>query len=367
MIKIGFVLLSSTRFPAPSTRITVQNMLPYLRAAGFDPQIVFEQHKTSTVTPDISGLADRIKLQQFQIVVFQKVFGDSVLEQVYALRQIGIKTVFFICDYVEPAMCDATDATVAISDYLKSLYPKHLHAKISVVHDGLEQPAQHKVDWGNCSGSVQHPLRAVLVTSQTLTGLPILGQPPPWLNVKIVGRYSPAAVSIQRLRENQWQLSSMRNWDERWNYFRFLANRRITCEAWGAQSVYQNMAQSDIGIIPIEPDAAPAWDRKSENRLTLKMAMGLPVIATPIPSYRPVIEQGKNGFLAQGIADWHRCLDALRDPELRKTMGQQARATALSRYSMERQAEKLIDMLRNLVAQPTNPPGQADHNPTVSI
>jgi glycosyltransferase involved in cell wall biosynthesis len=96
-------------------------------------------------------------------------------------------------------------------------------------------------------------------------------------------------------------------------------------------------------------DPTGEWKVKSENRLTLKMAMGLPVVATPIPAYEPVVEQGVNGFLARSMDEWMQHLGALRDPALRMSMGQQARQTALTRYSMDRQAEKLIAVLQGLV------------------
>lgn len=354
-IRVGFVLLSNTQNAIPSTRIVVLNMLPYLRAAGFDPHIVFEP-ATSTKTPDVSGLIDKIKAGNFQVVVLQKVFGDSVLELARQLREAGIKTVFAICDFVNPVMCDATDATIVVTDYLKSLYPKELHAKVSVVHDGVERPQFHKTDWGNHTGSSAVPLNAVLVTSASLDRLPLLGNPPSWLKVTIVGRYSPHGSMWRRWQENQWQMARKTSAGERWRYLRFLANRRIACEAWGAESVYDAMRRADIGIIPIEVDPVRdptgEWKVKSENRLTLKMAVGLPVVATPIPSYEPVIEQGVNGFLARGTAEWLQHLSALRDPALRKSMGQQARQTALERYSMDRQAEKLIAVLSGLVDGP---------------
>lgn len=59
-IKIGFVLLSTVQKPAPGTRISVLSMLPFLRAAQFDPHIVF-QPPGDTETPDVSGLATRLQ------------------------------------------------------------------------------------------------------------------------------------------------------------------------------------------------------------------------------------------------------------------------------------------------------------------
>jgi glycosyltransferase involved in cell wall biosynthesis len=215
-----------------------------------------------------------------------------------------------------------------------------------------------KTDWGNHSGSRARPLNAVLVTSAALDRLPLLDSPPSWLKVTIVGGYAPGGSRLRFWQESLSQMSLKTDWTQRWCYLRFLANRRIACEAWGADSVYAAMQRADIGIIPIEEDLvrdpAGEWKVKSENRLTLKMAMGLPVVATPIPSYEPVIEQGVDGFLARSKGEWLQYLSALRDPALRNRVGRQARQTALKRYSMDRQAEKLIAVLNGLVGSPAS-------------
>ena len=354
--KVGFVLLSGAQNPIPSTRIAVLNMFPFLRAAQFDPEIVFEPSQ-NTETPDVQGLAARVKTEGFQIVFFQKVHGPSVLAQARELREAGVKTVFGVCDAVEPDMVEATDATVAVTDYLKSLYPKALQARIATVHDGIERPWLHKADWGTHSGSRTQPLRAVLVTSLDLDRLPVLGNPPNWLDVTIVGRYPATSQTLQRWRETRWRLAGQAGWREKLRFLNFLTNPRIQRIAWDADGVYDAMQHADIGIIPVETDPARGalwrWQVKSENRLTLMMAMGLPVVATPIPAYEPVIRQGQNGYLANNKAEWLSQLSALRDPNLRQSIGHWARQTALDAYSMERQAEKLIAVLRGLI-EPSN-------------
>ena len=352
-IKVGFVLLSNSQNPIPSTRIAVLNMLPFLRVAQFDTHIVFEPIQ-NTETPDVAGLATRLKAEGFRIVYFQKVHGDSVLKLTRELRAAGIKTVFGVCDVIEPAMAEATDATITVTDHLKSLYPSMLQAKIATVHDGIERPTLHKTDWGVHSGSPARPLRAVLVTSVGLDRLPVLANPPSWLHVSIVGRYPPSGQKLQRLREARWQLATQRTLHDRVRFLRFLASPRITRLAWDAHGVYDAMLNSDIGIIPIEadPNQGTLSNRllKSENRLTLKMAIGLPVVASPIPAYEAVVQQGHNAFLARDTAEWLACLTALRDPALRRHIGQEARRTALAQYSMERQAERLVAVLRSLLS-----------------
>jgi len=351
-IKIGFVLLSNAKIPIPSTRIAVLNMFPFLRAAEFDPHIVFEPEGNDE-TPNLSGLSTRLKAEGFQIVYFQKVHGDSVLTLARELRALSIKTIFGICDYVEPNMVDATDVTVTVTDYLKSLYPAALQPKISIVHDGIENPSVYKTDWGLHSGSRARPLRAVLVTSLALDKLPILVNPPSWLHVTIVGRYAAQNQRIQRIREARWQLLNQDGWREKLNFLEFVMSNRIKRVAWEANCIYDNLQQADIGIIPIEPEPTETdfkrLQMKSENRLTLKMAIGLPVVATPIPAYEKLVQQGQNGFLAHNLLDWLRYLTMLRDPDLRRSIGQQARQSALTAYSMDLQAKKLISVLRALL------------------
>jgi glycosyltransferase involved in cell wall biosynthesis len=80
----------------------------------------------------------------------------------------------------------------------------------------------------------------------------------------------------------------------------------------------------------------------------MKMAVGLPVIATPIPAYEPVMEHGRAGFFARSRDDWMTYLEALRDPVHRRRIGQQARESVLARYSREEQARRLIEVLHEL-------------------
>ena len=353
-IKIGFVLLSNSRNPIPSTRIAALNMFPFLREADFDPHIVYEPEQGAEV-PDVSGITERLVFEGFHVVVFQKVHGPSVEGLARKLSTAGIRTVYAVCDLVDNGMAAATDATVVVTDYLKSLYARELQQKIHTVHDGIERPDVSKTSWGKHQGTRTRPLHAVLVTSAGLDRLPVLGSVPDWLRITIVGRYAPTGDMFRRLHEIRWKFAGKRDMNERLAYIRFLVDRRIRCVPWDSQGVYEVMRQADIGIVPIEqrPEhvprmPAPAWKVKSENRLTMKMGIGLPVIATPIPAYEPVIEHGVNGFFARSKQDWITILESLRDPVIRRSVGERARASVIKRYSMQEQARRLIAVLHGL-------------------
>lgn len=354
-LRVGFILCSRPGQPLPSTRIAVLNLLPLLAARGIATSIVYAPEAPAE-TPPLAQLDAAAIARACDVVVFQKVRGTGAVALAGALRAAGVATMFAVCDRIDVDMARATDATIVVTDYLKSMYEPALQPKVHVVHDGIENLDAHKQQWHPGHGTRVRPLRALLVTSASLDHLPAMPAPPSWLQLRIVGNYPPLLRRLPALRK-QW---SQQNRAERLRYLAFLLNRRIACVQWGADSVYTELAAADIGVLPITPGAsrwgdehAQVWQRKSENRLTLKMAMGLPVIATPIPAYESVIRDGENGFLARTPADWTRALAALREPGLRRAMGAAARASVLEAYSQQRQAQRFCAVLDLLAAART--------------
>lgn len=345
---IGFVLSSPIRQPQPSTRIAVLNILPLLQS-DLRTSILFEP-TTATEFPNLEGVAKRAANLGCDIVVMQKVHGPPGIALARELRSLGIRSLYLTCDHIDNAMAQAVDRTVTVTDYLRSLYLPALQANIEVVHDGIEEPQRCKQQWRTDAGSPTSPLRACLVTSARLTTLPVLRVPPRWLQLHVVGRYDMGEHPLRTFLHAMAADSR----ESRWAQLSFALSRNIRQIPWSLQRTYEELESADIGTIPIAggpcTDTAnpPMWMRKSENRLTLMMAAGLPVVATPIPAYESVIEQGVTGFLARSRADWLQALEQLRRPELRRSMGQAARQAVLQRFSKERQAQRLLGVLRSL-------------------
>lgn len=364
--RIGWVLLSPRAAAQPSTRIAALNMMGDLQAHGFVSSVLYEPEQgcEQPELPPLATLLAQVRQERLDLVVLQKVHGPAVLALADALRREGVKTVYMVCDLVLPEMVERTDLTLTVTDYLRQLHPAALQPKIRIVHDGIEHAELHKTAPRADRGSAGAPLRATLVTSAPVYKLAPLGAPPDWLQLKIVGRYPPPRSWTAGIAEHGWRLKRLASWAARWRYLGFVTNPRIRTENWSVQRAHEALLGADIGIIPVDtretagPGAPPPmWMRKSENRLTMKMSMGLPVIASPVPAYLDVIEQGVNGFIARDAADWRQCLEALRDPQLRRDMGAKARETVLHRFSRERQAEALAAALRELAPAPE--PGPA--------
>lgn len=345
--RIGFVLLSNTAHPQPSTRIAVLNMFPYLRAAGYEPVILFEP-PAGTETPNVDGIATKAQTQGLDAVFFQKVHGPSVLAAMAELRALGIPTVYGVCDRIDDGIVRATDATVIVTEFLKRQHAPELQPRIHVVHDGIEAPELCRPEQ---APSRDGRLRAALVTSSALESVPPLSPLPRFLDLTVIGRYrddlSPLRIAYERLKKALRAPGGPR--------LAPLFGPGFKTRAWHPERVYHDLMQADVGIIPVDMSFDPLpgrdvsyWEVKSENRLTLNMALGLPVVASPVPAYLPIIEQGVNGYIARSRAEWLDALDALRDPEHRRQVGQAARASVLERFSMEAQARGLIAVLQSL-------------------
>lgn len=357
MTKIAFILLSGAENPVPSTRISVLNVLPYLQKAGFDILMAHAPSKASEV-PDVAGLAKRLIAEEVKVAYFQKVHGDSVKREMRLLSEYGIKVVYGVCDLIADDIAEIADATVVVTDFLRSLYRTDLQHKIHVVHDGIEHPEFYKSTQPPATRSNRNTLKAVLITSSELDHIPSIPNIPKYLEITVVGRYSHNPTPVETLKNTYWQMSKQTSPARKWRVLSNAIRRPFRKVAWSPQTSYAQLLEADIGIIPVdmENDFLPNrdvsyWQVKSENRLTMKMAVGLPVVASPVPSYFEVIRQGQNGFIAHTNQDWLEHLQNLRDPELRHKLGQQARADVLEKYSIAAQAEKLITVLEALVVE----------------
>jgi glycosyltransferase involved in cell wall biosynthesis len=115
-------------------------------------------------------------------------------------------------------------------------------------------------------------------------------------------------------------------------------------------------AVMDIGLVPLASggfNECKSWLKGLEYS-----ACGIVPVATPTQQYREFINDGIDGFLAAKPAQWVRALDALLDPELRRRMGEAARAKARE-YSLDRHKKEWADFYERVHHHPDRPrPGR---------
>ena len=121
----------------------------------------------------------------------------------------------------------------------------------------------------------------------------------------------------------------------------------IKVKEWGLETEVNDLQNFDIGIMPVPDDE---WSRvKGGYKLLQYMAVGIPAVASPVGINRQLILEGENGFSAETEAQWIEKLSLLiENPDLRRRMGNMARAGALDKYSFEISTPKLIKVLKSV-------------------
>jgi glycosyltransferase involved in cell wall biosynthesis len=114
---------------------------------------------------------------------------------------------------------------------------------------------------------------------------------------------------------------------------------------WSEAAEVSDIATFDIGIMPL-PDTAWA-SGKSGFKLIQYMALGKPVVASPVGANRDIVEPGVNGFLAAEKGDWVEALERLaQDSVLRVRLGEAGRRKVEREYSLQVTAPRLERILR---------------------
>jgi glycosyltransferase involved in cell wall biosynthesis len=101
---------------------------------------------------------------------------------------------------------------------------------------------------------------------------------------------------------------------------------------WTRENEVSDLQTFDIGVYPLPIDD---WVfGKSGLKAIQYMAFGLPAVATDVGTTPLIIRHGHNGLLVKTEADWLEALELLvKDPELRRRLGEAARIAAVENYS----------------------------------
>jgi glycosyltransferase involved in cell wall biosynthesis len=120
---------------------------------------------------------------------------------------------------------------------------------------------------------------------------------------------------------------------------------------WSASAEVDELAEFDIGIMPMPDDA---WARgKCAMKALLYMSMAIPAVCSAVGTNREVINHGDNGFLVTTTEEWIGHLEALiDDASLRQRIGRAGRQRIESHYSTRHCAERFAQVVRETLAQP---------------
>ncbi len=138
---------------------------------------------------------------------------------------------------------------------------------------------------------------------------------------------------------------------------KIVADRFIDCDyvpvvkiPWNLDTEISELQRFDIGLVPMPDDP---WTRgKCGGKLIHYMAVGVPVICSPVGIYREIIQDGVNGYLASSNEEWFEKISFLiENPILRKKIGQKGRHTVLINHSVEVITPQFAQLLKTCAKQ----------------
>lgn len=130
----------------------------------------------------------------------------------------------------------------------------------------------------------------------------------------------------------------------------------VRCVPWSEETEASELAQCDIGIMPLP---ASAWAKgKCGLKLLQYLASGMPVISSPDGGADLIVEHGVTGYVARSDEEWRVHLVSLLDnPELRKLMGREGRGRVERSFSLAtwapRMADVILDAIRDVRSKET--------------
>lgn len=119
---------------------------------------------------------------------------------------------------------------------------------------------------------------------------------------------------------------------------------RTTFQKFNVEKYISDLRSFDIGLMPY-PDQD--WVRGKAGFKGIEcMAVGVPVVASPMGIIPEIITNEKNGFLAKNNDKWEKYLELLiANPELREKMGILARNKIVKKYSIQENYKKFKEAL----------------------
>jgi glycosyltransferase involved in cell wall biosynthesis len=130
---------------------------------------------------------------------------------------------------------------------------------------------------------------------------------------------------------------------------RFLDSKvlRIVKKQWTESEETEDLHSFDIGIMPLTDDL---WAQgKCALKIVQYLAVGVPVVCSPVGANRDIVEDGTNGFWAEDEGQWIERLSTLvQDARLRERMGRTGRQIVEEGYSLDAVGTRLVRLIRDI-------------------
>lgn len=296
-MRVGWILCDGIM--GASSRMNGIIIHNWFNANGIDSRIIAELPATPVV-PRSEELERIITEKEVTHLVFQKVCLGAAIDYLELAKGCGIKTIYTMEDLIQEGipMAQRANVTITNSEYVRNALKIDLNIDSITIYSPYESPRdlckqnyvtdKIKVYWFGTLGSTP----SALALKETILDL----------------KYTYDMVCPPPACTIPWTLQ-----------------------------YYNDLVKADIIVIPQLDPWSPWTLAKGENRLVSAMVLGVPVIASPYPSYVKLIKHGENGLLCKNntIVEFTSYLNYLGEEEFREEIGRAGRATVVDKYTMD--------------------------------
>jgi glycosyltransferase involved in cell wall biosynthesis len=122
-------------------------------------------------------------------------------------------------------------------------------------------------------------------------------------------------------------------------------------EAWTPDAELALLHEMEIGLMPLPDDE---WSRgKCGLKGLVSMSSGAATVMSPVGVNTEIVTPGVDGFLAATEDEWvERLCTLVEDRALRHRIGQAGRETVIARYSVQRWAPAVVDLVKRAAGSP---------------
>ena len=293
--------------------------------------------KTLQIRPEavIIGRSSSINLFLFQTLLrlrgIKVIFDldDAVILPSISFLGVKVRSPAYFC---AEKMLKHSDSVIVNGNYLLS-YAKRFNNKVSVIHVPVDTELFHPRK-KLCSGKITIGWQGN--PANHYDNLAMLIKPLETLAKEHSIRFKLASfmgdAKVKQMFENLESLIEIDYGSDHWLSLRQFA---------------EQLFDFDIMVAPL---ATNDWNQgKSALRVSAGMAMGIPVVASPVGEQKYVIHHGVNGFLAANELEWYSFLKVLiENDELRHEMGTHARETSENELSLDISGKRLNSIIRSL-------------------
>jgi len=324
----------------PSTRYRVARLVPHLKEAGFECMVQRIPKNAFKRLHLFSSMGD------FDLVFLQKRLLSYVWQRL--LRRFAKRIIF---DYDDAIMFrDDADAsrghalsssrmrkfkgTLKIADYLT---PANTFLGEQALAAGFETPEGIHVLPTGLDVERWQIKTAPADEHGTLT----LGWMGTWNSLAYLRPIIPAIQEVQRRRPNI--------------KIKLICDRFIDIPGVNQQNTLWNPATEtkeildfDIGLAPLQD--TPFARGKAAFKILTCFAAGVPVVASPVGANLDVVIEGETGYLASTSAQWIDSIEKLaKNTTARMAMGRQCRKLVETRYTSQKIAKDLANLLKSMI------------------